>query len=296
MRSHFAIALGAMCFVFALGGKAQAAPSGSYLSSCRNVHMTGQVLNAQCTTASGIYVSTSLNLQNCPNGPVGNNGGKLFCEGSTGGPGWRLPAGSWQTSCRNGRAAGHQFIAECPNNQSRWVNSSLFMPNCPSRLVGNNNGQLFCEGGGSNPGWRPGNLPGGSWRTSCKDMRMNGWVVHASCTNNQSAWRAASFNMNNCPGWALGNRDGNLFCEAGDTGFGRLPGGSWQNSCRAPNMNGHFFSAQCSANGGGYRRSQIDMRNCPRRLVGNRNGQLFCEGPGYWGMMLPGGRQRVETR
>jgi hypothetical protein len=280
MRSVLVVVVGAMCLVFAFAKPAAALPPGSYLSSCRNIQQSGTIVNAQCTNAAGKYISTSINMRQCPGGPVGNNNGTLFCE--AGGSGWKVPAGSWQTTCRNGRMVGSVFHAECTNWAGQIYRlSSLNIANCPSRLVGNNNGILFCEGGGGGP---VGNLPGGSWRSSCRDGRMVGYQVYASCTDDRSNYRSTEYNMHNCPGWALGNRNGILFCEAGNNLVGRLPGGSWQNSCRGASMAGRIFSAQCTQDNGNYRSSSIDMRSCPSRLVGNRNGQLFCEGPGNWGM------------
>jgi CVNH domain len=186
------------------------------------------------------------------------------------------PAGSWQASCRSANVTGQVFTAECQSDNGSWRRSSISLNMCPGRLVGNRNGTLFCEGGGGNIG----NLPGGSWRASCQNGRMNGNVVSASCSTG-SGYRQTSFSMRNCPGWALGNANGNLFCESGNGGGnwnrpGHFPGGSWQNSCGNARLQGHMFSAQCST-GSGYRATTFDLRACPSRLLGNRNGFLFCE-------------------
>ena len=191
--------------------------------------------------------------------------------------GGNLPAGSWQASCRGASVNGRSFSAQCQTTSGGWRFSSIDLAGCPGRLVGNNNGQLFCEGGRPDYG---GGLPGGSWRNSCQNARMNGNVVYASCSTG-SGYRQTSFAMRNCPGWALGNSNGSLFCESGGSGGGwnrpgHFPGGSWVNSCGNASMSGHVFSAQCST-GSGYRATSIDMRSCPSRLVGNRNGFLFCE-------------------
>jgi hypothetical protein len=188
------------------------------------------------------------------------------------------PTGSWQASCRNANVSGRRFSAQCTATNGRWVFSSIDLNQCPSRQVGNSNGQLFCEGG--RPGFG-GNLPGGSWRQSCQNASMIGNVVHASCNTGRGLMRT-SFAMQNCPGWALGNSNGRLFCESGGSGPGwaqpgHFPGGSWVQSCGNASISGNVFRAMCST-GQGYRSTTIDLRSCRSRLVGNRNGMLFCEG------------------
>jgi hypothetical protein len=184
------------------------------------------------------------------------------------------PSGSWQASCNGANVAGSAFTASCRANNGSMRRSSIDLNRCPGRLVGNNNGTLFCEGGGQ---VKPTVLPGGSWQNSCNGARMSGNVFYASCSTG-NGYRSASFNLAQCPGWALGNRNGSLFCETsgGNWGPGHFPGGSWQNSCGNAKLNGSTFSAQCST-GNGYRQTTIDLRGCPSRLVGNRNGFLFCE-------------------
>jgi hypothetical protein len=188
------------------------------------------------------------------------------------------PSGSWQWSCRNANVSGRRFTATCTANNGRWVTSSIDLNRCPSRLVGNSNGQLFCEGGGSG---FSGNLPGGSWRRSCRNPSIQGYVVRASCSSGRG-FTQTSFHMRNCPGWTLGNSGGRLFCESGASGpswgnSGHFPGGSWVQSCGNANMSGNVFRAMCST-GQAHRSTTIDLRSCPSRLVGNRNGFLFCEG------------------
>jgi hypothetical protein len=130
-----------------------------------------------------------------------------------------------------------------------------------------------------------GNWPGGSWQASCRHARVNGDRFSAECTATNGAWEYSSVNMRGCPGHQFGNNNGQLFCESAtsyntDAGYGRwhhLPHGSWVASCDNAAMNGPMFTAECST-GQGYRTSSIDMRSCPSRQVGNRNGFLFCEG------------------
>jgi hypothetical protein len=130
-----------------------------------------------------------------------------------------------------------------------------------------------------------GNWPGGSWQASCRHAHVEDGRFSAVCQTTSGSWTRSSIALNSCPGGQFGNSNGQLFCESAnsysnDAGYGRwhhLPHGSWVQSCDNASMNGPMFSAECST-GQGYRSSTIDMRSCPSRQVGNRNGFLFCEG------------------
>jgi hypothetical protein len=185
------------------------------------------------------------------------------------------PAGSWQGSCRSASVTGQTFSAECATRSGTWNRSSIDLAQCPSRLVGNNNGQLFCEGGG---GRYTGQLPGGSWRNSCSGGRMRGTTFIAEC-NTGSATQHTEYDMRNCPQWVIANRNGLLFCEANGGGYGpgSMPGGSWQNSCNTPKWRRPILTAQCKDRNGLFIPASINVNQCPQRLVANRNGTLTCQ-------------------
>jgi len=120
-------------------------PSGSWSDSCRNGVRRGSLMYAQCRTMRGDWRDASLDLGGCPNGPVGNNDGRLFCEGSGNVGG--LPDGSWRDSCRNGSVRYGTLHAECRTLSGSWNRSYLVLQTCPRNgPVGNDNGRLFCEG------------------------------------------------------------------------------------------------------------------------------------------------------
>lgn len=66
------------------------------------------------------------------------------------------------------------------------------------------------------------------------------------------------------------------FGDGNDSGFGRLPGGSWSQSCRAPRMSGSVLSAQCN-DGRKWRDTSINVRQCPSGQLGNQFGRLICQ-------------------
>jgi hypothetical protein len=203
-------------------GISNSLPRGSWRASCQDASKTGGVLYAQCDNGSGVWHSTSLNLDTCPGRIVGNSGGNLVCTSGAGGgagSGGSLPGGTWQSTCRNGYVQGSIFYAQCNTGEGpSWHSSSLNLNNCPSRRVGNSAGNLVCQGstGGSNGGYNPGTLPPGSWRTTCRNGRLEGSMLYAECYDGAGTWRAASYDLRRCHG-SLGNNHGVLYCTTGAT-------------------------------------------------------------------------------
>ena len=205
--------MAAVCVV--VGGRAPAQamdePPGSYQASCLSIRTSGNYLYARCEDISGGWHPAQLDLNRCPRGPVANNNGVLVCGPGGYGISNRLPRGSWRATCRNASKEDGTLYAECATSSGSWRNSSLDLDNCPSRLVGNSSGNLFCQGGG---GYYSGNLPPGSWRTTCRNGRMEGSVVYAECYDGHGNWRQASIDTRRCNA-ALGNSHGVLVCENG---------------------------------------------------------------------------------
>ena len=146
--------------------------------------------------------------------------------------GW-LPRGSWQQSCTNGRMDGPVLRARCRDGGGNYRYTQLDVRQCRGRYVSNGNGRLFCGevdpdnynngwngggwGGGNNWGgnnnWGGGRMPGGSWRASCNEGRMNGSVLYARCDNGSGRWHATQLDMRQCYSNRARNSYGNLVCE-----------------------------------------------------------------------------------
>jgi hypothetical protein len=152
-------------------------------------------------------------------------------------PAQAAPGGSYMQSCNSVRDTGRgQMSAQCRDTRGRYQFTTLDYSGCQGD-IGNNNGQLICNGG------RPGNpgRPGGG----------------------------------NGPG--PGNGGGNGPGPGNGGGWnGRLPGGSWQRSCRGGEMRGSRVTAECKNERGRWIGTSIDMRSCRSDLLGNRNGDLVC--------------------
>lgn len=128
-------------------------------------------------------------------------------------------------------------------------------------------------------GW--GQIPPGSYQQSCRDFRLTGpGVLSASCQDNRGRWNYSTINVRDCRG-DIRNDGGRLACGWGDGGgWGQLPSGSYQESCRDARVNGSgrnaTLSANCRDNRGRWNFSTIRFNDCRGGVI-NDNGRLACE-------------------
>lgn len=166
-------------------------------------------------------------------------------------PAQAAPGGSYMQSCNSVRDTGRgQMSAQCRDIRGRYQFTTLDYSGCQGD-IGNNNGQLICNGG------RPGNpgRPGGG--------------------NGPGPGNGGGWGGGNGPGPGNGGGWGNGPGPGGGWN-GRLPGGSWQRSCRGGEMRGSRVTAECRNERGRWIDTSIDMRSCRSGLLGNRNGRLVC--------------------
>jgi len=167
-------------------------PRGSWSDSCRKSYQRGSSLYAQCRTVAGTWRDASLDLTPCPQGPVGNNDGRLFCEG--GANAGRLPGGSWSLTCRSGRVVLGTLFAECQSASGAWRKSTLVLATClGARAVGNDDGRLFCEragGSGRITLYQNSNFSGQSltFTGPTPDLRLYNFGNVASSLSAQGLW------------------------------------------------------------------------------------------------------------
>jgi hypothetical protein len=138
-------------------------PQGSWQDSCRNPHMRGSTLVAQCRADNDAWVRTSLDTSQCSNGQISNQNGSLVCD--RGGAYYRgndnrdsnyrgngrssnaMPAGSWSDSCVNSNMRGSVLVASCRNDRGDYRPASLDVNQCRASFVANRNGSLVCQNG-----------------------------------------------------------------------------------------------------------------------------------------------------
>lgn len=263
-------------------------PPGSYRQSCTNITSNGGMLYASCPDVNGNVHSASLNYARCPGSQVANNNGVLVCGAGGYNIGRTLPGGSWRASCKDASKTNSTLFATCDNGHGGWTNSSLNLNACPTRLVGNNFGSLFCAGDANGA-----YLPPGQWRNSCRDAREDGRMIYADCDDGRGNYHPTSVDTSVCPRSEIINTAGRLNCinhpgngnhygngngDRDDNGNNAtLPPGTWRTTCRNGYIANGILHAECLNGNGSWVSSTIDLRAC-RGPIGNVRGSLVCVG------------------
>ena len=190
-----------------LSAAQQANPEGSYQQTCSNVSVKKGTLYAMCQDAEGKSHSTKLShYEKCSD--IANKNGKLECAGesqATAGPPSQ-PTGSYTENCKNIRMKGTTLHAVCKSLDGRELPTSLKDANRCAEGVANINGILNCESSGV--------LPPGSYIATCKDVKLQGTTLSASCNDGKDHWRNTFLrDVNKCNG-DIANQNGTLRCTA----------------------------------------------------------------------------------
>lgn len=190
-----------------------------------------------------------------------------------------IPSGSYQQSCRGARVSGDILTATCQDTRGRWNFSSLRLRSCNADIA-NQDGRLVCGGpgwGGGGPGWGGGwggGVPSGTYQGNCRDARVSGGVLTASCVDNRGRWNTSSLRFRECRN-DIRNDNGRLACEWGNDGGGVGGGGpGWGGNSTAvlfdaPDFGGQPFQAN------------REVTNLPRQF-NDRAMSLRIQGRGAW--------------
>lgn len=244
-------------------------PPGDWMRTCRNYRTEGPWLRAECRNRFGIYIRTEVNYRSCT-GDIRNSNGNLVCNTRYDDD---LPRGEWIRTCRNYRVESRTLKAECKDERGRYRYTELDLRGCRDR-VSNAGGRLYCGSGGDDT-----SLPPGSWVRSCREGYVEDRTLYAECRNNRGRYDDTSIDLRSCRRQPISNDDGELTCGESDDddGDGRLPRGSWRDTCRNYRMDGRTLEAECQDRDGGWRYSELDTEDCDGNRVANRNGRLACE-------------------
>ena len=132
------------------------------------------------------------------------------------------------------------------------------------------------------PAFAQGNLPGGSYLQSCRNISKRHHYLSATCNAPSGAAVNSTLDLRRCgPGSLVANSNGYLSCGAPLAGGwnGRLPEGSYQQSCQNIGMSGTVLSAACTSQNGTLVQSSLDTRRCQWNSgIRNTNGRLDCAG------------------
>jgi len=179
-------------------------PAGSYQQTCSDISVSRGALYAKCQDTKGKSHDAKLShYEKCSD--IVNTNGKLECAGSqSAAP--SQPAGSYTESCKNIQMKGTTLHAVCKSLDGRELPTTLKDANRCAEGVANINGILNCEASGV--------LPPGSYIATCKDVKLQGSMLSATCNDGKDHWRSTSMrDANKCNG-DIANQNGTLRCTA----------------------------------------------------------------------------------
>jgi hypothetical protein len=187
----------------ALGSAQEANPTGSYQQACNDISVKKGNLSAKCKDEKGKAHHAKLSgYEKCSD--ITNKNGHLECAGGSETSAPSQPRGSYTDSCRNIQMKGTTLHAICKSLDGRELPTSLKEANRCSEGVANINGILNCDVSGV--------LPPGSYISTCKDVRLLGSTLSASCNDGKDHWRISSLlDANKCRG-DIANQNGTLRC------------------------------------------------------------------------------------
>jgi hypothetical protein len=220
---RFISTLGLIAIMVLLGqsGRSAAAqeanPPGSYQQTCTDISLKKGDLHARCKDEKGKTHSTKLSHYEKCGSDIANKNGHLECARGEGGDHSQpssspsqpsgapsQPSGSYTESCKDIRMKGTTLHAVCKSLDGREMPTSLRDANRCSQGVVNINGILNCQVSDV--------LPPGSYISTCKDVRLHGTTLYASCNNGKDHWLNAELrDANKCAG-DIANQNGTLRC------------------------------------------------------------------------------------
>lgn len=181
-----------------------------------------------------------------------------------------VPSGSYKDSCRTIQVVGGTLIAQCQKIDGSWQNSTLQYGMCDGDIR-NDNGKLRCKQRAGTKTSK--SAPKGSYKKSCKNYYTEGKRLYATCEKKNGGWRSSSINYKNC-NKDIWNDNGNLTCGNRNSS-GKLPKGSYKNSCRNIYVEGNLLEAECLNRNGKYSHTSINYRKCNKGVY-NDKGRLRC--------------------
>ena len=237
-------------------------PDGSYKESCRDFHVVGGNLTANCENEKGQWIFSKIYIDSCA-GDIWNEDGNLKCKQRPAPP---APSGSYKNSCKDIEVKGDRLKAKCEKKNGNWNNTSINYKKC-DRDIWNDNGELTCKKKQSSK------LPSGSYKNSCRDAYTEGKRLYAECQRRDGSWKKSSINYKNC-NKNISNDNGNLICGSSDNN-GKIPPGSYKKTCRNIYKDGNVLEAECKDKNGNWRNTSIKFKQCKDGLK-NDNGRLRC--------------------
>jgi len=181
-----------------------------------------------------------------------------------------IPPGSYKKTCKDIQVmTGNLLWAVCEKADGSYEKSTLQFTKCEGD-ISNNNGKLSCN---QKPGNQP---PKGSYQNTCKNIRVEGKQLKAKCEKKNGNWQSTSINYKNCKN-DISNNNGDLSCNGGGGGGGKIPKGSYRDTCKNSYVEGNWLYSNCKKNSGSWNKTSMNYKNCNKDIK-NDNGNLKCGG------------------
>ncbi len=210
---------------------AVSAPHGTYRNTCRNIHVKRHHivyynLLATCQNNHGRWVHAKLKKFRRCRGNIANHNGHLRCvarrhsapvhSAPAHRPVVHIPPGTYKHSCRNIHVRGRNLVASCNDAHGHWKHTTLHDYSLCHGNISNAGGRLHCnrrQPAHHAPVHVPApHIPAGSYRHSCRNIRVHKHVLRASCRTHNRHWRHTRlYNFGRCHG-GIENHNGRLRC------------------------------------------------------------------------------------
>jgi CVNH domain len=123
-----------------------AAPRGTYLQTCSQIHFDGRKLVATCNHPGWPRQKSAIDVSLC-GGDIWNENGSLYCYARQGswGRGRAIPRGSYVDSCGATIVSGVLLQSRCKGRNGEYNDTSLELTRCRMGTnISNIDGQLVC--------------------------------------------------------------------------------------------------------------------------------------------------------
>lgn len=179
--------------------------------------------------------------------------------------------GTYKASCSNIKMIGDTLSAHCKDvNDVSWPSTLSHCSTCQGPIK-NINGHLLCLQKGQ---------PSGSYTDSCFDVTMTGDILNATCMREKDK----IFTKTSLPIFSkcmsdIRNFDGQLDCV-----LGKLPPGTYQQTCVGIRVEGDTLIANCRDKGRTFSLTRlVHFTNCTKG-IDNQSGKLVCSKGGDLGV------------
>lgn len=118
--------------------------------------------------------------------------------------------------------------------------------------------------------------PGGSYRATCRHIKVRGDDLYARCQDSDGNYRDARLDHFRACESEITNLNGTLTCEREHNRWGQGPQGTYSQTCREIHAEGDTLFARCLSSNGDYISTRLEHIDRCNGDITNVEGQLQC--------------------